>query len=71
MNNKKPWISNAHWPVLNTMKNRPILEFSTDRHETKEQAEAVCTSLERDGLGGEGKVFPLKTWVSNVKDRPY
>ena len=62
------WTSNAQWPVLNTMENRPLLEFSTDRHETKEQAEAVCAALRRDGLGGEGKTFPLRTWVGQTED---
>ena len=58
------WTSNAKWPVHN----RHSLEVSTDRHETKKQAEAVCASLKRDGLGGEGKVFPLMTWVDCSKE---
>lgn len=29
----------------------------------KVAAEIVCKKLERSGFGGEGKVFPLKTWI--------
>ncbi len=36
---------------------------SEDEHDTRRQAEAVCERLERDGLGGMGQVFPLRTWV--------
>jgi hypothetical protein len=64
-NNEKPWTSNAQWECHN----RHALEFSTDYHETKEQAEAVCASLKRNGLGGEGKSFPLRTWVGNITER--
>ena len=40
---------------------------STDIHSTLEQAEAVCRAIKRDGLGGEGNVFPLSTRVEIVK----
>lgn len=41
----------------------PVKDITTDIHDTKEQAEAVCRMLERDGLGGERIHFPIKTWV--------
>lgn len=34
-----------------------------DTHATAEAAEAVCMLLRRNGAGGEGKVFPIRTWV--------
>jgi len=37
--------------------------ITTDLHETYEQAESICKIIQRDGLGGEGKIFPIKTWV--------
>jgi hypothetical protein len=38
-------------------------ETTSDEHDTREQAQAVCDMLEREGFGGEGKMFPVKTWV--------
>lgn len=35
-----------------------------DTHETESAAAAVCRMLERDGFGGEGKIFPLMTWTA-------
>jgi len=40
--------------------------ISEDTHDTKEQAEAVCRLLERDGFGGNGKFFPIRTWTEPV-----
>lgn len=37
-----------------------------DRHDTREQAEAVCKMIEREGLGGERCHFPVKTWVEEI-----
>jgi len=39
-----------------------------DEHDTQRQAEAVCDALKRDGLGGEGKFFPLRTWTELIKE---
>lgn len=39
-----------------------------DRHDTKDQAEAVCKMLERNGLGGERCHFPVRTWTEEVPD---
>jgi len=58
----KKWKSCAKW--------EGNLEFSnsltTDQHDTKEQAEAVCEMLERDGFGGDGIHFPINTWVEPI-----
>ena len=55
------WTSNAQWPEsVNTGRTDHV---STDDHGTREMAEAVCDALMREGLGGERKIFPVKTWV--------
>ena len=56
----------AEWEA----KHRFYENKTTDTHETKEHAEAVCRGLERDGLGGEKIHFPLKTWVEELKEVP-
>ena len=54
------WLSCARWPhTLGFLNNNT----TTDEHDTKEQAEAVCMMLTRNGLGGEGRIYPLQTWV--------
>lgn len=40
---------------------------STDTHDSKEAAEAVCRLLEQHGFGGEGKIFPVSTRVERIK----
>lgn len=59
------WNSNAEWPV-GTCSDTTI---TTDTHQYKEQAQAVCDLLERMGFGGDGKVFPVRTWVEVVEKR--
>ena len=55
-----PWLSVAEWPKGTI----PYLnDKTTDGHDTKEQAEGVCKQLKLKGWGGEGKVFPLKTYT--------
>lgn len=46
------WQSIAKWPNGET---------TTDTHDTKGMALSVCAILERDGFGGERKVFPVST----------
>ena len=36
-----------------------VVEYNED------VAKGVCRALEQNGYGGEGKVFPFKTWVEN------
>ena len=52
----------AEWPE-GTCKNSFGKSESSDTHQSKEAAEAVCKMLERDGYGGMGEIFPLKTKV--------
>lgn len=59
----KPFTSNALWPKEAMV----IGDKSTDGHDTKEAAESVCNSLEMEGLGGDGKIFPINTWVGTNK----
>jgi peptide deformylase len=54
--------SNVLWPDTVWLGYTP--NVSTDSHPTREHAQAVCDAIKRDGLGGEGKIFPLAVWVS-------
>lgn len=51
------YLSCAEWPSG---------EITRDRHKTREMAQAVCDGLERMGWGGDGLVFPLRTWIEEV-----
>ena len=61
------WNSCAQWPD-------GLLSFSyeghenttRDRHDTKEQADGVCSLLRRNGLGGERIHFPVRTWSEPI-----
>lgn len=53
--------SNAQWPK-GTCDSRN--NVSTDTHESREHAQAVCDRLEEKGFGGDGLIFPIKTWVN-------
>ncbi len=59
----KRYISKALWPEDSGIKDKYGRPESKDSHDTEAQAKAVCRALGRDGFGGEGKVFPIKTWV--------
>lgn len=56
------WLSVAKWPYpavsLSNTEN-----ISTDTHATEREAYNVIAMLERDGFGGEGIIFPLKTYI--------
>ena len=55
--------SNAQWPIGQFPSGHDV---TTDSHDSEQEAESVCEILERDGWGGERKVFPLKTWTEEV-----
>jgi len=59
------WESWARWPAGVMGKQE---QNSMDFHDSDEQAEAVCQMLKRDGFGGNGKAFPLATWVLPPND---
>ncbi len=44
-----------------------LCNMTQDDHETEEQAIAVCRMLEKEGLGGEGRIYPFETWVKPIK----
>jgi hypothetical protein len=58
------WKSVILWPEEVSTGNDP--NISTDDHETAEMAISVCEAIKREGLGGEGKIFPLDTYVLPV-----
>ena len=41
---------------------------SEDTHDTEKQAQCVCRMLEKQGFGGDGVIFPIKTWVEPIKE---
>lgn len=55
----------AEWPehVYTNMYDEHISE---DTHHTEGAAMAVCRTLERDGFGGQGKDFPIRTWTEPI-----
>lgn len=57
----KEWRSCAEWPEGVIIGQED--DISTDSHHEENQAEAVCKMLQQMGFGGDGKVFPLRTWV--------
>lgn len=63
----RKYQSNAKWPnhVSGGITSDNV---STDTHHTYKAANAVCKALEENGLGGDGEVFPIETWVSNVDE---
>jgi hypothetical protein len=56
------WLSCAEWPP-GTLCNADGSDLSTDTHMTEEQALSISKALRRTGFGGEGKVFPVRTWI--------
>ncbi len=60
----KKFKSCAEWPKELAVANN----ISTDNHDTESQAKAVCRMLERDGFGGNGEIFPIRTWVEPIKE---
>ena len=62
----KRFKSNALWPE-GAVRQKRAKNKTCDFHETEAAASAVCRMLERDGLGGEGKIFPIKTWVEDTQ----
>ena len=61
------WRSCAQWPDgLLSFAYSDHNNTTTDRHDTKEQAEGVCHLLRRNGLGGERIHFPVRTWTEPI-----
>ena len=66
MNPDKNFRSHARWPEDTIAFSMNGTQITTDDHDTEEQAQAVCNMLERDGFGGEDKIFPVETWVTPI-----
>jgi hypothetical protein len=60
----KRYTSNAQWPK-GTLHYQD--EITQDKHYTYDEAFNVCLALEQQGFGGDGEVFPLSTWVDEIK----
>lgn len=59
-----PHRSIVTWPDTVPLGNAD--NTSTDTHDSKEMALAVVRGIMREGLGGEGKIFPLAVSVEPV-----
>lgn len=59
----RPFKSCAIWPAGCC---REIGNFSEDMHPTRGNAQAVCSLLQSKGFGGDGKFFPVVTWIEPV-----
>jgi len=57
------WQSNAEWESIHGFHDN----LTTDTHHSEAHAQSVCDGLDRDGLGGEGIHFPVRTWVSKCQ----
>lgn len=57
----------AEWPA-DTYTAPDGSHVSTDKHDSAHAALAVCGRLEREGYGGNGLVFPLRTWIEPVSE---
>jgi len=47
------------------------IEYSEDFHASPEAAESVCRMLKRQGFGGQGKFFPVRTWTEPFAEFDY
>jgi hypothetical protein len=62
--NENKFTSHAEWPPSELFISGNI---SVDLHPSREAAEAVCKMLQNNGLGGDRKIFPLRTWVEPIQ----
>jgi hypothetical protein len=56
----------AQWPegTLNGYND----DISEDKHFEYDEAYYVARRLKQEGFGGEGKIFPIDTWVEEIED---
>lgn len=60
---EETWKSWAQWPIGTIGFDD---EITTDTHDARDSAEAVCNRLMVEGFGGMGKIFPLRTRAYKV-----
>lgn len=60
--------SNALWPNGTSVGCPWGTQITRDSHHSQATAQAVCDMLMVEGFGGDGKVFPVKVWVSLPTD---
>lgn len=66
MNPDKTHRSYARWPDDTVAFSMNGTQITTNDHNSEEEAQAVCNMLERDGFGGDEKIFPVETWVTPI-----
>jgi len=59
--------SNAEWPD-GTVSNMYGTQITSDEHRSFDAAFHACKGLEKEGFGGGGEVFPVRTWVSEEEN---
>jgi len=68
------WKSRAMWPADADLCPSDYRFITDDNHQTEKMARAVAYMLTKDGFGGDGKIFPLATWIEpiieEVKESP-
>ena len=64
-NPDRPWRSWAKWDAFHGFQD----DCTCDDHRTLEAAEAVCSRLKKDGLGGDRRYFPISTWVEDRRPK--
>lgn len=58
----------AQWPA-GTVYVGNTDNITEDFHYSETEAKGVCRALEKTGFGGDGKIFPVKTWTEKVEDK--
>jgi len=53
----------AKWPQSVNLANSE--NISDDSHATLTSARIICDKLRKNGFGGDGKIFPIETWVED------
>lgn len=61
----KNYRSHARW-ADNVFTNINGDHISTDDHYSEDEARVVCKRLREEGFGGDGKDFPIETWVTPI-----
>ena len=62
----KTYRSHARWKEGTVAFSMDGSQITTDDHYSEEEAQGVCRMLERDGYGGDNKLYPVETWVTPI-----